>query len=75
MVFGKLSEFAKTLTTGAHIQVEGELPRREHESKKTDTRHRVWENSGRFDPEAGPRRKATPEDQEHEDAPQEESAA
>ena len=25
VVFGKLSEFAKTLTKGAHIQVEGEL--------------------------------------------------
>ncbi len=25
IVFGKLSEFAKTLTKGAHIQVEGEL--------------------------------------------------
>jgi single stranded DNA-binding protein len=29
VVFGKLSEFAKTLTKGAHIQVEGELRSRE----------------------------------------------
>src|SRR5437773_1583902 len=43
VVFGKLSEFAKTLTKGAHIQVEGELRSREYESKKTDTKQRVWE--------------------------------
>jgi hypothetical protein len=29
---GKLSEFAKTLTKGAHIQVGGELRSREHDS-------------------------------------------
>ena len=43
VVFGKLSEFAKTLTKGAHIQVEGELRSREYDSKKTDTKQRVWE--------------------------------
>ena len=43
LVFGKLSEFAKTLTKGAHIQVEGELRSREYESKKSDSKHRVWE--------------------------------
>ena len=43
VVFGKLSEFAKTLTKGAHVQVEGELRSREYESKKTDTKQRVWE--------------------------------
>src|ERR1700690_4515979 len=43
VVFGKLSEFAKTLSKGAHIQVEGELRSREHDSKKTDTKQRVWE--------------------------------
>jgi RHS repeat-associated protein len=30
VVFGKLAEFAKTLTKGAHIQVEGELRSREY---------------------------------------------
>src|SRR5208282_3079853 len=35
VVFGKLAEFAKTLTKGAHIQVEGELRSREYDSKKT----------------------------------------
>jgi single-strand DNA-binding protein len=43
VVFGKLSEFAKTLTKGAHIQVEGELRSREYDSKKTESRQRVWE--------------------------------
>jgi single-strand DNA-binding protein len=38
VVFGKLSEFAKTLSKGAHIQVEGELRGREYDSKKTDSR-------------------------------------
>ena len=43
VVFGKLSEFAKTLSKGAHIHVEGELRSREYDSKKTDSRQRVWE--------------------------------
>jgi single-strand DNA-binding protein len=43
IVFGKLSEFATTLTKGAHIQVEGELRSREYRSKKTDTEQRTWE--------------------------------
>ena len=43
VVFGKLSEFAKTLTKGAHIQVEGELRSREYISKKTDSKQRAWE--------------------------------
>ena len=43
IAFGKLSEFAKTLTKGAHIQVEGELRSREYDSKKTDSKQRVWE--------------------------------
>src|ERR1700733_4408146 len=43
VVFGKLSEFAKTLTKGSHIHVEGELRSREYTSKKTDSKQRVWE--------------------------------
>ena len=43
VVFGKLSEFAKTLAKGAHVQVEGELRSREYDSKKTDSKRRVWE--------------------------------
>src|SRR5947207_12178177 len=37
VVFGKLSEFAGTLTKGSHIQVEGELRSRQYDSKKTDS--------------------------------------
>src|SRR5215475_2320184 len=43
VVFGKLSQFAKTLTKGAHVQVEGEIRSREHASKKMDSKQRVWE--------------------------------
>ena len=43
VVFGKLSEFARTLTKGAHIQVEGELRSREYQSITTDSMRRVWE--------------------------------
>jgi len=39
VVFGKLSEFVKTLTKGAHVQVERELRGREYESSE----QRVWE--------------------------------
>jgi single-strand DNA-binding protein len=43
VVFGKLAEFAGTLTKGAHVQIEGELRSREYNSKKTDCRQRIWE--------------------------------
>ena len=43
VVFGKLSEFAATLTKGAHIQVEGELRSREYDSKKANAKQRIWE--------------------------------
>ena len=43
VVFGKLAEFAGTLTKGAHVQIEGELRSREYASKKTDSKQRVWE--------------------------------
>jgi single-strand DNA-binding protein len=60
VVFGKLSEFAKTLTKGAHIQVEGELRSREFDSKKTDSKRRVWEIrvASILKLEGGPRRSA-----------------
>ena len=43
VVFGKLAEFAGTLTKGAHVQVEGELRSREYASKKIDSKQRIWE--------------------------------
>jgi single-strand DNA-binding protein len=79
VVFGKLSEFAKTLTKGAHIQVEGELRSREYDSKKTDSKRRVWEIRVVSILKLDRAEKAAPDDQEkdqeHEDAPQEETAA
>jgi single-strand DNA-binding protein len=75
VVFGKLSEFAKTLTKGAHIQVEGELRSREYDSKKTDTKQRVWEIRVASILKLERAEKAAPEDQDHDDSPQEEAAA
>ena len=43
VVFGKLAEFAGTLTKGAHVQVEGELRSREYDSKKAESKQRIWE--------------------------------
>src|SRR5579859_7306246 len=75
VVFGKLSEFAKTLTKGAHIQVEGELRSRDYESKKTDSKRRVWEIRVASILKLDRAEKASPEDHEHDDSPAEEPAA
>ena len=79
VVFGKLSEFAKTLTKGAHIQVEGELRSREYDSKKTDSKRRIWEIRVVSILKLDRAEKASPEDQtedqQHETLPQEEAAA
>ena len=79
VVFGKLSEFAKTLTKGAHIQVEGELRSREFDSKKTDSKQRVWEIRVASILKLDRAEKAAPEDQEkdreQDDSPAEDAAA
>ena len=75
VVFGKLSEFAKTLTKGAHVQVEGELRSREYDSKKTDTKQRVWEIRVASILKLDRAEKAAPEDQNHDEVSQEETAA
>ena len=75
MVFGKLSEFAKTLSKGAHIQVEGELRSREYDSKKTDSRQRVWEIRVSSILKLDRAEKVAPEDQGHDDETQEDTAA
>ena len=75
IVFGKFAEFARTLTKGAHIQVEGELRSREYDSKKTDTKQRVWEIRVTSILKLDRAEKAAPEDQEHDEAPQEDAAA
>jgi single-strand DNA-binding protein len=75
VVFGKLSEFAKTLTKGAHIQVEGELRSREYDSKKTDSKQRVWEIRVSSILKLDRAEKAAPEDQDQDDETQEDTTA
>jgi single-strand DNA-binding protein len=75
VVFGKLSEFAKTLTKGAHVQVEGELRSREYESKKTHSKQRVWEIRVSSILKLDRAEKSAPEDQDHDEVTQEEAAA
>ena len=49
MAFGKLADFAGTLTKGAHLAIEGELRSHEHQRElavgiqKTTLAQRVWE--------------------------------
>jgi single-strand DNA-binding protein len=75
VVFGKLSEFAGTLKKGAHILVEGELRSREYDSKKTDTKLRIWEVKVESILKLDRAEKSAPEDREHDDVPSEEVAA
>jgi single-strand DNA-binding protein len=75
VVFGKLAEFAKTLTKGAHIQVEGELRSREYTSKKTDAKQRVWEVRVASILKLDRAEKAGPEEQVHDYSPAENAAA
>ena len=75
IVFGRLLEFAATLTKGAHIQVEGELRSREYASKKTGSKQRVWEIRVASILKLDRAEKAGPEDQEHDESPEEETAA
>jgi single-strand DNA-binding protein len=75
VVFGKLSEFAGTLRKGAHIQVEGELRSREYNSKKTDSKQRIWEIKVDSILKLDRAEKSAPEDGEQDDASNEEVAA
>ena len=43
IVWGKLAEYAKTLTKGAHLAIDGELRSRERVDKKTGLKSRIWE--------------------------------
>ena len=74
VVWGKLSDFAKTLTKGAHLAVEGELRSREREDKKTNAKHRVWEVRVSSILKLDRAEKATPEELEEEDVIPEEAA-
>jgi len=75
IVFGKLCEFAATLTKGAHIQVEGELRSRQYDNKKTDSKNRIWEIRVISILKLDRAEKAAPEDDEQGDAMSEEPAA
>ena len=75
VVFGKLSEFAKTLAKGAHIQLEGELRSREYDSKKTDSKQRIWEIKVDSILKLDRAEKSAPEDGDQDDASNEEVAA
>jgi single-strand DNA-binding protein len=75
VVFGKLSEFAATLTKGAHVQVDGELRSREYTSKKTDAKQRMWEIRVNSILKLDRAEKAGPEEQEDNAPNPEEEAA
>ena len=75
IVFGKLSEFAATLKKGAHIQAEGELRSREYDSKKKDSKQRIWEIRVDSILKLDRAEKAAPEEQENDDVSTEEVAA
>jgi single-strand DNA-binding protein len=75
VVFGLLSEFAKTLSKGAHIQVEGELRSREYDTKKTDSRLRVWEIRVSSILTLDRTEKSAREDQDQDDETQEDTTA
>lgn len=75
VVFGKLSEFAKTLVKGTHIQVEGELRSREYANKKTGAKQRVWEVRVDSILKLDRAEKAGPEEQDSGDVAPEEAVA
>ena len=75
VVFGKLSDFAKTLKKGAHLQVEGELRSREYDSKKTDSKQRIWEIKVDSILKLDRAEKAAVEAEDHDDSPVEDVAA
>ena len=54
VVFGKLAEFAGTLTKGAHVQIEGELRSREIRSQEFRLQAAHLGDPRRFHPEARP---------------------
>ena len=75
VVFGKLSDFASALKKGAHIQVEGELRSREYDSRKTDSKQRIWEIKVDSILKLDRAEKSAPEDGDQDDASNEEVAA
>jgi single-strand DNA-binding protein len=75
IVWGRLAEYAKTLTKGAHLSVEGELRSRERVDKKTSQKQRVWEVRVASILKLDRAEKARPEEQSDDDLNPEEEAA
>jgi single-strand DNA-binding protein len=69
VVFGKLAEFAATLTKGAHVQIEGALRSRELAVKNCDFKRRIWEIRVDSILKLDRAEKAGPEDQDAEEEP------
>ena len=69
VVFGKLAEFAATLSKGAHVQIEGELRSREITVKNTDFKRRIWEIRVNSILKLDRAEKAGPDDQDAEEEP------
>lgn len=75
IVWGRLAEYAKTLTKGAHLSVEGELRSRERVDKKTSQKQRAWEVRVASILKLDRAEKASPEEQSDDDLNPEEEAA
>jgi len=69
VVFGKLAEFAATLSKGAHVQIEGELRSRDIAAKNTDFKRRIWEIRVNSILKLDRAEKAGPDDQDAEEEP------
>ena len=66
--FGKLAEFAATLSKGEHVQVEGEIRTREYDSKKTGEKEAVTEIRVSSILKLDRAEKASPEDNDNEES-------
>ena len=75
VVWGRLAEYAKTLTKGTHLSVKGELRSREQTNKKTNAKQRVWEVRVSSILKLDRAEKVSPEEQEPEEINPEEEAA
>jgi single-strand DNA-binding protein len=75
VVWGRLAEYAKTLTKGTHLSVEGELRSREKTDKKTNGKQRVWEVRVASILKLDRAEKVSPEETEPEEINPEEEAA
>jgi single-strand DNA-binding protein len=69
VVFGKLAEFAATLSKGEHVQVEGEIRTREYDSKKTGEKEAVTEIRVGSILKLDRAEKASPEDDDNSEEP------